>query len=110
MCPISIKQAWLTDEPAIQPRTATRAAKLTHLLEMTKQEFRERFSGSPVRRAKLRGLMRNVAAALSNSDDPTAKVTLVGALDHAEQLVRQQTKQSLNMIRNRRTDEVWATS
>ncbi len=36
---------------------------------MTEEDFREKFKKSPVKGAKWRGLMRNVAAALSSSDD-----------------------------------------
>ncbi len=36
--------------------------KLADLLEMTEEEFREKFRKSRVKRAKWRGLVRNVAA------------------------------------------------
>jgi epoxyqueuosine reductase len=59
--------------------------KLVELLEMTEEEFREKFRGSPVKRAKWRGLIRNVGAALAVSDDPAAEAALLGALDHPEE-------------------------
>jgi len=56
------------------------------MLQMTEEEFRERFKKSPVKRAKRRGLLRNVAAALSSLDDPAAEAALVEALNHEEPL------------------------
>jgi len=45
---------------------------LSDLSALSENEFREQFKGSPVKRAKWRGLMRNVATALSASDDSVA--------------------------------------
>ncbi len=41
--------------------------RLEWLLELSEKDFRERFRGSAVKRAKWRGLMRNVCIALGNS-------------------------------------------
>ena len=40
---------------------------LDWLAEMSAEEFREKFRGSPIRRAKFAGLRRNVAIAMGNS-------------------------------------------
>src|SRR6185295_16886008 len=80
-CPFSRRRSVPTDEPACQPRAATTAPRLVDMLKMTAEEFREKFKGSPVKRAKWRGLLRNVAAALSSSDDPAAEAVLVEALN-----------------------------
>jgi epoxyqueuosine reductase len=50
--------------------------------------FRERFSHSPIKRAKRRGLLRNVCVALGNIGDPVAIPALIEALGDAEPLVR----------------------
>jgi epoxyqueuosine reductase len=55
-----------TTEPAFQPRQVTMDSSLDDLAAMSEEEFRERFRGSPVKRAKYRGQMRNVEAALVN--------------------------------------------
>ena len=65
---------------------------------MTEDEFRVQFKGSPVKRTKWRGLLRNVAAALAGSDDPKAKEALTLALDHPEPLVREQAAWSLKVL------------
>jgi epoxyqueuosine reductase QueG len=68
---------------------------------MAGEEFREKFRGSPAKRAKWRGLIRNVAAALSNSDDPRAEAVLVDALNHPQDLVRHQAALSPAATRSR---------
>jgi len=43
---------------------------LNWLAEISAEEFREKFRGSPIRRAKRTGLRRNAAIAMGNSGDP----------------------------------------
>jgi len=62
-----------TTEPAFQPRAATTGRTLAELALLTEEEFREQFRGSPVKRAKWRGLMRNVMAGLGTSDETGAE-------------------------------------
>jgi epoxyqueuosine reductase QueG len=59
-----------TSEPAFQPRAATTNRTLSELALLTEEEFRRQFKGSPVKRAKWRGLIRNVAAALVTEEYP----------------------------------------
>jgi len=46
---------------------------VAELALLAEDEFRERFRQSPVKRAKWRGLLRNVATALAASDDPEVR-------------------------------------
>ena len=62
--------------------------ELIPLLSLTEEQFRERFRGSPIRRTKRRGLLRNVCVALGNSGDRQAVPALTGALHDYEPLVR----------------------
>lgn len=78
-----------TDEPAFQPRDVTINSKVTDLLFMTDEEFREKFKGSPVKRAKRRGLLRNAAAALCTRDDDDAIAALQHALNESALLVKE---------------------
>lgn len=55
---------------------------------MTEDDFRARYRGSPVRRAKRVGLQRNACIALGNIGDPSAAPFLIQALREAEPLVR----------------------
>jgi epoxyqueuosine reductase len=55
-----------TQESAFQPRPGMPRPDLKELLALDDEEFRNRFGGSPIRRAKRRGLKRNAAVALEN--------------------------------------------
>lgn len=101
-CPFNVRRAVPTEEPAFQPREAAIRPKLADLLEMTEEEFREKFRKSPVKRAKWGGLLRNVAATLAVPDDPAAEAALTSALEHQEELVREQAGMSMNIIGGRR--------
>lgn len=74
---------------AFRPRPATGSSpELIPLLKLSEAEFRERFKGSPIKRTKRRGLLRNVCVALGNSGDRGAVPALCEALQHEEALVR----------------------
>jgi epoxyqueuosine reductase len=71
---------------------------LIPLLALDEEGFRERFRYSPVKRAKRRGLLRNVCVALGNIGDPVAVPALIGALHDAEPLVRSHAAWALGRI------------
>ena len=82
-----------------RPRPATGSSpELIPLLALTEEQFRERFRGSPIKRAKRRGLLRNVCVALGNSGDPQAVPALIGALHDGEPLVRGHAAWALGRI------------
>jgi epoxyqueuosine reductase len=70
VCPWN-RRAPLTTLENFQPRTfagnSLFSPALEWLLSSTEEEFRERFRGSPVKRTKWRGLMRNACVAAGNS-------------------------------------------
>jgi epoxyqueuosine reductase len=66
----------------------TLAPRLLPLLALDADAFRARFRGTAVRRAKRRGLLRNVAVVLGNSGNPDAVPGLSSALADPEPLVR----------------------
>jgi len=81
------------------PRTPDSASPaLIPLLALTEDEFRERFRHSPIKRAKRRGLLRNVCIALGNLGDPVAVPALAAALRHDEALVRGHAAWALGRI------------
>jgi epoxyqueuosine reductase len=81
------------------PRTADHASPaLIPLLAITEDEFRVRFRNSPIKRAKWRGLLRNVCVALGNLGDPVAIPALAAALAHVEPLVRGHAAWALGRI------------
>ena len=62
------------------------------------EALRQRFAGSPIKRAKRRGLLRNVAVALGNGGDPAAVPALARALSDDEPLVRGHAAWALGRI------------
>ena len=68
------------------------------LMSLTEEEFATRFSGSPIKRAKRRGLLRNVAVALGNWGGREAVPVLAGALDDPEPLIRGHAAWALGAI------------
>ena len=76
--------------PVLRPRSVDDAyPALIPLLTMTVEEYRARFRGRSVKRAKWAMLARNAAIALGNSDDPAAVPALADALcNHESPLVR----------------------
>jgi epoxyqueuosine reductase len=71
-----------------EPRLGTRR-DLPALLELDDEAFRQTFRGSPIKRAKRRGLARNAALALGNRGQSDARPALErAASDDPEPLVR----------------------
>ena len=68
------------------------------LLGMTQPEFSARFKGSPMKRAKLRGLKRNAAVVLGNVGAPDDADVLARALDDDEPLVREHASWALRRL------------
>ncbi|MGZ8477211.1 MAG: tRNA epoxyqueuosine(34) reductase QueG [Candidatus Binatia bacterium] len=87
VCPYNVK-AQATAEAAFGPRSGLLAPQLIPLLSLTEAEFRQRFRGSPILRAKRRGFVRNVAVALGNLKCQEAVPALIATLDDVEPLVR----------------------
>jgi epoxyqueuosine reductase len=82
-----------------QSRTPSASSPaLIELLALDEEAFRERFRRSPIKRAKRRGLLRNVCVALGNLGDPVALPALIRALADAEPLVRGHAAWALGTI------------
>ncbi len=97
VCPYNVK-AQETADAAFGPRPGFYAPELIPLLALTAEEFRQRFRGSPILRAKRRGFLRNVAVALGNSGSLEAIPALSRALDDKEPLVRGHAAWALGQI------------
>jgi epoxyqueuosine reductase len=74
---------------------------LTDELVLSPREFNQRFKRSPVKRAKRRGYLRNVAVALGNSGDLHALPVLQNALNDEEPLVREHARWAIEEIHQR---------
>ncbi|MBM4263680.1 MAG: tRNA epoxyqueuosine(34) reductase QueG [Deltaproteobacteria bacterium] len=97
VCPYNVK-AQATLENAFLPRAGLHAPDLIALLSITDDEFRRRFRGSPILRAKRRGLLRNVAVALGNVGNPETVPALALALGDHEPLVRSHVAWALGRV------------
>ncbi len=69
VCPWN-RKAPVSETPEFQPRSGLFNPALAWLAEMSAEEFRETFRGSPIRRTKRTGLRRNAAIAMGNSGNP----------------------------------------
>jgi epoxyqueuosine reductase len=87
VCPWN-KYAQVAPEREFYAREGSLTPSLIGLMGLSRDEFNRRFKGSPVKRAKHAGFLRNVAVALGNSNDPAAVPALERALEHEEPLVR----------------------
>jgi epoxyqueuosine reductase len=66
VCPWN-RKAPVTTNPDLEPDRSVVNPDLSRLAQISPQQFRERFRGSPISRAKYSGFLRNVALAMGNS-------------------------------------------
>ena len=86
VCPVN-RKANYSSEPAFQQRHDFSAPDLLPLLELSEEDFRDRFQSSPIKRTKRVGLQRNVCVALGNIGDRQAIPSLGRALGSADSSV-----------------------
>lgn len=98
VCPWNRKHADPSTEPALKAREGLDAPDLSELLSMDQAAFSRRFRGSPIKRAKRRGLLRNAAVALGNRGTADDIPALSGALSDHEPLVRGHAAWALGRI------------
>jgi len=102
VCPWNVRFARALREPTFAPREVLAgkdARQLARdLLGMTQEEFSAAFKGSPMKRAKLRGLKRNAAVVLGNVGTAEDADVLTRALDDEEPLVREHARWALARI------------
>ena len=77
VCPWPVRFAMPTKERSFFPIDPDRAApKLIDLAQLSEEDFKRRFAGTPISRTKRRGLLRNVAVALGNWGSNEAREAL----------------------------------
>ena len=97
VCPVN-RKATTSSEPAFQRRHDFSAPELLPLLDLDQDGFSERFRNSPIKRAKLEGLQRNVCVALGNIGDQGSAPALARALGNRSALVRMHAAWALGRI------------
>jgi epoxyqueuosine reductase len=98
ICPWVRRYAQSSVRPFLQFDPEQAAPKLLALMALDDPAFRARFKGTPMKRTKRRGLLRNVAVALGNWGNPQALPVLHQALDDAEPLIREHAAWAISMI------------
>jgi len=88
-CPWNQRFSSPDGDSIFAPRPGIPRPILLQELSLSPQDFNRKFKGSPIRRARRRGYLRNVAVALGNKGDPEAVPTLAQAMSSdPEPLVR----------------------
>jgi epoxyqueuosine reductase len=88
-------------DSAFQPHADIPLPVLDRELSLTSQAFNHKFKRSPVKRAKRRGYLRNVAVALSNTGDEGSIPALQKLLEDPESMVREHAKWAIEHIERR---------
>jgi epoxyqueuosine reductase len=100
VCPWN-RKAPSSRQPAFVPRAELEAVDPIELLGLNEEEFRRRFRGTALMRAKRRGVLRNAALVLGNRGDPAALPALHRALDDSEPLIREAAEWAIEQITKR---------
>jgi epoxyqueuosine reductase len=82
----------------LAPRPGSVAPALGELAALDAEAFRERFRKSPLKRAKRRGLLRNVAVAMGNSGDPGHRPALEHLAGDEDPVVREHAAWALERL------------
>jgi epoxyqueuosine reductase len=102
VCPWNVRFSQELKEPAFATREAIAGKDARtlarELLAMSQSEFSAAFKGSPMKRAKLRGLERNAAVVLGNVGSVDDVPVLTSALSHEEPLARAHAAWALGRI------------
>jgi epoxyqueuosine reductase len=104
VCPWNRRFASELREPGFAARKALAGhdsrTLAREILGMSQAEFSAAFKGSPMKRAKLRGLKRNAAVVLGNVGTAEDADVLVRALGDDEPLVREHAAWALARLRS----------
>jgi epoxyqueuosine reductase len=98
-------------DPAFSHRTETTEIDLVDELKLDPMSFNKKFKGSPVKRSKRRGYLRNISVALGNSKNELAIPQLADVMkNEPEALVRQHAAWALGQIGSPEAIEILQTS
>ena len=87
VCPWNQRFASPQGDPDLMPPSGSPRPDLIQELALSPEEFNHRFKNSPVKRAKRRGYLRNVAINLGNLHEPAAIPALAKALQQDPEIL-----------------------
>ena len=93
--------AQVARESAFAARPAVAQMRLRDFLALDNAQFREMFRGSPIKRIKRRGFLRNVCVALGNVGTRDDLPALAGAARDAEPLIAEHAAWAITQIQKR---------
>jgi epoxyqueuosine reductase len=93
-------------ETAFSARQSTSGFTLRDYLKLSEQDFRLLFQGSPIKRIKRRGFLRNVCVALGNVGTRDDLPALMRSADDPEPLIAEHAKWAIEQIRDRQAEEL----
>lgn len=98
VCPWNKKFSFLTTDDNFKIRPFLENAELDDFLSLDQDNFSKNFKNSPIKRAKLRGFLRNVISVISASKDKKFISILEEFLNHEDELIREQARISIKII------------
>lgn len=99
VCPWNIRFAHQRGDPAFAPRAGIPLPVLAQELRLSPEAFNRKFKHSPVKRAKRRGYLRNLAVAAGNLREATSRPALMEcAQSQDEPLAREHAAWALAQI------------
>jgi epoxyqueuosine reductase len=104
VCPYN-QPAPRTDDAPWQPRPGLHLPRLVELWRTSDAGLRRLMKGSPMTRAKLTGLRRNLAVAIGNSGDPDAIAALAAPEDDRPSAGDPMVQEHVRWARERASDE-----
>ena len=104
VCPWNIRFARENGDPGLAPQPDMPYPALSDEMKLTPREFNTAYKRSPIRRAKRRGYLRNVAVALGNRGERSSLPVLREALDDEEELVKGHARWAISRIEPNKED------
>jgi epoxyqueuosine reductase len=104
VCPWNVSFSRDLQHEGLRPRDVLAGDARTlarSIIQMSETEFREIFRGSPMKRAKMRGLKRNAAVVLGNAGNAEDVTVLKNSMTDDEPMVREHAQWAIDQIVSR---------
>ena len=98
VCPAN-RESQKSHEQAFFPRPGQYQVPLLDILQITEEQFNERFEGTPIKRIGREGLLRNAAIVAGNRPTPSLKEALTELLNSPSETVRDAAAWALNRFK-----------